>query len=256
MIGREMIVKKILFTVLCLCAVFLLMPVTAEANQIVTETEVSYPDTAERDEILKYIGTDSGWKDIRGNFKSVSVNAKNYLPMEKSAESDGNIGYSIVLRVTMDNGKFYAFRIINDTGVKYVYNRFGANGATTGWDGWSLVDTKDSAATELINGKGAEFKVERTAADILTVTINGTVFDTYTMDGVTAANKVVSVGFKQYGNPFSSDYTVRVSCMATYAPPEIINIRMADMTNGNVTTDKTDYIVGETVKLIVTPDSG
>ena len=128
MIGREMIVKKILFTVLCLCAVFLLMPVTAEANQIVTETEVSYPDTAERDEILKYIGTDSGWKDIRGNFKSVSVNAKNYLPMEKSAESDGNIGYSMVLRVTMDNGKFYAFRIINDTGVKYVYNRFGANG--------------------------------------------------------------------------------------------------------------------------------
>ena len=256
MFGREMIVKKILFTVLCLCAVFLLMPVTAEANQIVTETEVSYPDTAERDEILKYIGTDSGWKDIRGNFKSVSVNAKNYLPMEKSAESDGNIGYSMVLRVTMDNGKFYAFRIINDTGVKYVYNRFGANGATTGWDGWSLVDTKDSAATELINGKGAEFKVERTAADILTVTINGTVFDTYTMDGVTAANKVVSVGFKQYGNPFSNDYTVRVSCIATYAPPEIINIRMEDMTNGKVTTDKTDYIVGETVKLIVTPDSG
>ena len=256
MIGRETIVKKILFTVLCLCAAFLLLPSSAVTRQLVTETEVFYQDSAESIEILNYTGSNSGWKNISGNFNSVSVKAKNYLSMDKSAESDSNIGYSMVLRVVMDNGKFYAFRIINDTKVRYAYSRFGADGASTGWDAWTWIDTKDSVATDLINGEGVEFKVERTAANILTVTINGTVFDTYTMDGVTSDNQVVSVGFKQYGNPSSSDYTVMVSCVATYPSPEFVKVQVADIVNGTVTTDKTHCFVGDTVRLTVSPDTG
>lgn len=70
--------------------------------------------------------------------------------------------------------------------------------------------------TSKLQGSGTEFKLERTSANVITITLDGKVLDTYTMDGVTADNKVVSVGFKQYGNPKSSNYTVEVPYVATY----------------------------------------
>ena len=238
-------VKKILSMVLCLCTALSLLVAMA----------ITSSATAQSVETMTYTGSFSQWKDIAGEFKAISVTAKNYLPMAQSAEKSGKCGYSIVLRITMDNGKFYAFRIINDTAVRYAYSRFGADGAATGWDGRTWVDSKDSAATGLINGNGAAFKVERTAANVLTVSINGTVLDTYTMEGVTSSNKVVSVGLKHYGNPASSSYVVKVPVVATYAR-SLVKVSIASASNGKVTADKTSYRVGDTVTLKVTPNSG
>ena len=148
---------------------------------------------------------DSWWYKINGNYDSIAVNAKNYLPQEDSAEGSGKIGYAFTLAVTMDNGKSYGFRIINERengngDPRYIYTRFGASGCVTGWGGWCLLEAKAPGITEKIQGDGAEFKLTRTGANTLQITLDGVVLDTYTMDGVTAANKVTSVGIYHYGN--------------------------------------------------------
>ena len=245
-------IKRILSTLLCLCAIVLLFPVVNLTAQGASTTILNESKGVLS---MNYSGSYSDWKDITGEYKAISVTAKNYLPMAQSTDGNGKIGYSMVLRVTMDNGKFYAFRIINEVEVRYGYSRFGADGAANGWDGKCWVDTKDTSVTNLINGAGAEFKVERTAANILTVTLNGKVLDTYTMEGVTASNKVVSVGVKHYGNPASTKYAVEVPYTVTYAR-ESVKVQTANTANGKVTTDKTLYRVGDTVKLTVTPNSG
>lgn len=204
---------------------------------------------------LNYTGNSSGWWDIEGDYNSFSVTAKNYLPMAKSAEGIGQVGYSMVLRVTMDNGKSYAFRIFNDESVRYAYSRYGADGSVSGWDAHTWLDEKDSSVTNLINNIGAKFKVERTNENTLTVTLNGKVLDTYAMEGVTAANKVVSVGFRQYGNPASDAYQVEIPFEI---PPanDRVDINFPGIENGTVTTEKDSYKVGDTVVLNVTPLPG
>ncbi|MEE1329278.1 MAG: hypothetical protein UHS47_12135, partial [Oscillospiraceae bacterium] len=172
-------IKRILSTLLCLCAIVLLFPTVNLTAQGASTTILNESKGVLS---MNYSGSYSDWKDITGEYKAISVTAKNYLPMAQSTDGNGKIGYSMVLRVTMDNGKFYAFRIINEVEVRYGYSRFGADGAANGWDGKCWVDTKDTSVTNLINGAGAEFKVERTAANILTVTLNGKVLDTYTME--------------------------------------------------------------------------
>ena len=245
-------IRRILSTLLCLCAIVLLFPAVNLTAQGASTTILNESKGVLS---MNYSGNYSEWKDIAGEYKAISVTAKNYLPMAQSTDGNGKIGYSMVLRVTLDNGKFYAFRIINDLDVRYGYSRFGTDGAANGWDGWCWIDTKDTSATSLINGSGAEFKVERTAANILTVTLNGKVLDTYTMEGVTASNKVVSVGVKHYGNPASTKYAVKVPYTVTYAR-ESVKVQTANTSNGKVTTDKNLYRVGDTVKLTLTPNSG
>jgi hypothetical protein len=148
---------------------------------------------------------DSWWYKINGDFDAIAVNAKNYLPQADSAEGNGKTGFSVVLAVTLDNGKFYAFRFINEkqsgTGnVRYVYTRYGAYESVTGWGGWCELEAKVPGVTAKLQGDGAEFKLVRTSANTLQITLDGVVLDTYIMDGVTAANKVVSVGIYHYGN--------------------------------------------------------
>ncbi|MBR6644834.1 MAG: hypothetical protein IKL21_03620 [Clostridia bacterium] len=114
---------------------------------------------------------------------------------------------------------------------------------------------KAPCVTSKLQGSGAEFKLERTSANVITVTLDGKVLDTYTMDGVTADNKVVSVGFKQYGNPKSSNYTVEVPYVATYARA-VVSVKIANMTNGKVTADKTSCRIGDKVVFTIAPNSG
>lgn len=201
---------------------------------------------------LNYTADSSGWLDMEGNYKSFSVTAKNYLPMAQSTDTDSRTGYSMALRVTMDNGKHYVFRIINDESVRYGYSRYGANDSASGWSDLTWLDEE---ATDLINGDGAKFKVERTAANTLTLTLNGTILDTYTMEGVTADHKVVSVGFKQCGNPKGSASAVEVPFEYTHAQPRV-EIDIPGIENGTVTTEKSNYKVGDTVVLEVTPNIG
>ena len=198
---------------------------------------------------LNYTGESSGWMDVDGQYQAIRVTAKNYLPMTQSTK------YAMVLRVGLDNGKFYAFQIANDQSARYSYSRYGAEGSASGSNGKVWVDQKDAAATDLINGTGAEFKLERTAANTLTVTLNGTVMDTYTMEGVTADNKVVSVGFKQCGNPANDNYVVEVPFALTEISNKV-NVRVAPFSNGTVVADKTTCNVGDTVTLTVTADAG
>ena len=203
---------------------------------------------------LNYTGNSSGWWDVSGNYDAFSVTAKNYLPMAESAEGLGSTGYSMVIRVSMDNGKVYAFRIFNDQYVRYAYSRYGADGSASGWGNQVWLDEKVSNAASLISS-GAKFKVERTNDNTLTVSLNGIVLDTCTMDGITAANKVVSVGFKQYGNPASEDYLVEVPFEFPSENGQV-EIDIPGIENGTVTTEKTGYKVGDTVVLNVTPMPG
>lgn len=218
----------------------------------IEKTDVNLINQAQGVLALNYTGDSSGWVDLEGEYSSFSVTAKNYLPMEQSTDSNGQIGYAMILRVTMDNGKSYAFRIYNDASVRYRYSRYGDNGSASGWGNGVWVDEQASAA---INNAGAQFQVERTSANALRITLNGKVLDTYTMEGVTAANKVVSVGFRQYGNPAADSYQVEVPFAFTYENPPVI-IDIPGIENGTVTTELESYKVGDTVVLNVSPNYG
>ena len=137
---------------------------------------------------------ESWWFDFSGEYTAISVKAKNYLSIEDSKDGDGNIGFSFVLRMTLDNGKVYAFRIFNENGT-YAFSEFGTN--STGWGNWKALDADAAAA---LNGDGVDFKLERTGANVLTLSINGTEVLTYTMEGVTIENLITSVGLRHYGN--------------------------------------------------------
>ena len=58
----------------------------------------------------------------------------------------------------------------------------------------------DEAAIAAINGDGVEFKVERTAANVLTISVNGIVYDTYTMADTTEEVTVTKGYIGHYGN--------------------------------------------------------
>lgn len=201
----------------------------------------------------------SWWGKINGQYQSFAVNVKNFLPQVSSAEGNGTVGFSVVLAATLDNGKTYGFRILNElesgTGnVRYIYTRYGASGCVTGWNGWCLLEQKAPGVTEKLQGEGAEFKLIRNGDNALQIVLDGVVLDTYTMDGVTAANKVTSVAIYHYGN---KGQMVQLPFELT-EPAEAtgVQVSIASMTNGTVTTDKSSYKVGDTVTLTVTPADG
>ena len=133
---------------------------------------------------------ESWWFDFNGDYSSISVKVKNYLPLEESKDGNGNTGFSFVLRITLDNGKSHAFRVYNDKG-EYAIQEFDGS-----WGYWTRLDAE--AATAL-NADGVDFKLEREGS-VLKLSVNGKVYITYTMAGVTADNKVTAVGLRHYGN--------------------------------------------------------
>ena len=196
------------------------------------------------------VNDDSWWMDVKGEYESITVKAKNYLSVADSQDGNGKVGFAVILRVTMDNGKTYAFRVYNDKGT-YAHSWYGAGGSVTGWGSWKNIHNAYAAD---FNGDGVEYKLERTAGDKLTLSLNGTVVETYTMAGVTSANKVVSMSAQHNGNkgvkvevPFSLTIPV---------PVPDVQLNIADLTNGTVTADKTSYKIGDTITLTVTPNAG
>jgi hypothetical protein len=144
---------------------------------------------------------DSWYMDIKGDYDYISVIAKNTKEPANSYEGIAGGGYRIVLRATLDNGKVYAFSIWVNADKIYAYNHFGAGGSVTGWSGaWKNVAEVNAEAAAALNGDGAEFKLDRITGNKLRITINGSILETYTMEGVTDANKVVSMGVAHYGN--------------------------------------------------------
>ena len=150
-----------------------------------------------------YPNNNDAWKmSVNGEYNSLAIMVKNFLPQADTMEGDALGGFSAVIGVKMDNGNIYSFRIINkkiDGAPQYQYSRFGGDGKA-GWGGKCVLDDKVPGATDLINGDGIEFKVTRTGDNTLTLTLNGVVIDTYTMDGITADNKVSAVLVYHYGN--------------------------------------------------------
>ena len=148
---------------------------------------------------------DAWWFKIKGNYSSFSINAKNYRDIANSYEGGPDGGWRIALYMQLDNGKYYAFSMWIDAGQKYAYNHFGGNidgvAATTGWSGaWRDLAVVNAEATAALNGNGAEFKLERIDGNHIQITLGGVVLETYEISGVTAENKVVSVGLLHYGN--------------------------------------------------------
>lgn len=137
---------------------------------------------------------DSWWMYINGEYSSVSVKAKNNLPVEDSKDGDGKVGYHQILSMTL-NGKLYAFRLYNDKGT-YAVAGTAASGSVVGWTNWHKLDDDAAAA---INGEGVDFKLER-VGNVLKVSVNGKVYIEYTMDGVTENDNVTSVGIQNNGN--------------------------------------------------------
>ena len=128
----------------------------------------------------------------------------------------------------MDNGKAYAFRLINDKGT-YAYDRYGSGGSATGWGGWKNL----SSYAADFNGDGVDFKLDRSAANKLTLSVNGTVMETYTMDGITADNKVVSVSIQHNGNK-GQEITIPFELKTPTDAPDV-QLNIAALTGGTGT---------------------
>ena len=147
---------------------------------------------------------DSWWFDFNGDYQSFEIIAKNYLPLEESMDNQSSEpkvdGYHSVIRMTLSNGKHYAFRLYNDKGT-YAVSCAGTSGSVTGWGNWKNVEKLlGYSINDAMAGDGVKFKVERTAVDTLTISVNGVVMFTYKMDGVTAEDKVTAVGFQHNRN--------------------------------------------------------
>ena len=155
-----------------------------------------------------YASGDSGWLGIEGGYDSITVTAKNYLLGD---DGTGANGFAVLLGFKMSNGKTYTFRIIKENGVYYCQRAGFAK--PEGGNDWTKKKL-DEAAIAAINDNGAEFKVERTAANVLTISVNGIVYDTYTMADTTEEVTVTKGYIGHYGNvgqnitmPFTLDET-------------------------------------------------
>ena len=155
-----------------------------------------------------YASGDSGWLGIEGGYDSITVTAKNYLLGD---DGTGVNDFAVLLGFKMSNGKTYTFRIIKQGGVYYCQRAGFAK--PEGGNDWTKKKL-DEAAIAAINGDGAEFKVERTAANVLTISVNGIVYDTYTMADTTEEVTVTKGYIGHYGNvgqnitmPFTLDET-------------------------------------------------
>ena len=137
---------------------------------------------------------DSWWMYINGNYSAITIKAKNLLPVEESMDGNGQDGYQQLLSMTI-NGKMYAFRIYNDKGT-YAVSCSAISGSVSGWGNWHAIDADAAAA---MNGDGVDFKLERVGNNLV-VSVNGKVYITYTMDGVTEEDKVTSVGMQNNRN--------------------------------------------------------
>ena len=83
-------IKRILSTLLCLCAIVLLFPTVNLTAQGASTTILNESKGVLS---MNYSGSYSDWKDITGEYKAISVTAKNYLPMAQSTDGNGKIGY-------------------------------------------------------------------------------------------------------------------------------------------------------------------
>ena len=192
-----------------------------------------------------YPTKDDAWLvDIGGEYSTVSTKAKNYLAGE---DGNGGEGFAVALGFKLSNGKEYIFRIIRQNG-KYYSQRFGINGSD-----WTKQEL-DAAAIAAICGEGANFKLDRTAADTLTISVNGVVYDTYKIEGATEATKVTAVILGHYGNKGEKIQIPFVLKTPTDAPDVQLNI--PELTGGTVTPAYDKYLVGDTVTLMITPDAG
>ena len=204
-----------------------------------------------------YPSNNDAWRmAINGEYKSLAIIVKNYMDQADTMEGSTYGGFSAAVGVTMDTGNRYTFRIINkdvDGNAQYQYSRSGADGLA-GWGGKCVLDDKVPGATDLINGDGAEFKVARIGANVLQLTLNGVILDTYTMEGITADNKITAVNIYHYGNtgekievPFE---------LKTPADTSDVQLAIGETTNGTVTAQHAAYQVGDTIVLTIAPDEG
>ena len=221
---------------------------TFEPSLNITPKDIKRWDTANQAHgILNayYPGNDDAWLiEIKDEYRSISVKAKNYLPGE---DGTGVEGFAVNLGFKLSNGKEYIFRIIKEKG-KYYHQRFGING-----NDWKKTEL-DAAAIEALCGDGVNFKLERTSTSTLTLSINGVVYDNYTMDGVTAETKVTTAIIGHYGN--RGEKIALPFVLKTPAETVNANLNIAETVNGTVTAGQENYQVGDTVILTVTPDAG
>ena len=193
-----------------------------------------------------YTSGDSGWYWIDGEYASISAIVKNY----DSTEADG---FFTMLCFKINN-KNYNFRVIKQGGVYYC-QRAGFN--VTGSADWKKF-ALDEDAVNAIRGEGAEFKLERTSADMLTLSVNGKVYDAYTLTGDAVNAKVTKVCIGHDGNR-NLHVTIPFELRVPSDEPPVENdvkIEISAFTNGTVATNKESYAVGETVVLTVTPADG
>ena len=209
---------------------------------------------------------DAWWFKIKGDYNSFAINAKNYRDIANSYEGGPDGGWRIALYMQLDNGKYYAFGMWINTDKVYAYNHFGGNidgvASTTGWSGaWCLLSDKNAEATAALNGNGAEFKLERIDGNHIQITFGGTVLETYEIPGVTADNKVVSVGLLHYGNKGAHvDIPFTLTVPSVEEEPSVPNddvaLTIGEFANGTVTADKESYKIGDTVTLTLAPNAG
>ena len=110
---------------------------------------------------------DSWWMTFNGDYQSVTVGVKNALPLADVLDK-----FMVVLKVTMDNGRVFSFRVFADKNGSYAYNRAGIQNegdASADWSHWTGL----SNLNNVISGEGANFKVERTDGNTLVLSING-----------------------------------------------------------------------------------
>ena len=203
-------------------------------------------------------GGNSDWINASGNYSEMTVGIKDY--------SGGTGSFSTVAKLTFENGKYAAFRILDEgSSGKYYLQSYGDNsGNEMSIFRWKHVTSLGTELSNKIKECGIDLRMVREGTTLY-IYVDGSATPMLTLDltsndsGVTADTLVTAASIRHYGNPATTTGTD-----TTYEPEvpfSLVEIKPVALTltkddHGVVTTDADNYFVGDTVTATVSPDAG
>ena len=191
---------------------------------------------------------DSGW--VETNDKDYGDVDVKLILRDQDMEADN---YRAAVRLYFQNDQYVSFTITNDLSNDddpSVYNLQTMGGTILNWK--NLATLTDEQVEKLTGEDGMEFRLVR-IGDALAVYLDGTCVYTYNISTAndSVAEVETSILFRFYGNS-GKDVKVPFSIGGT---PEKVTVNLPEsVTNGEITKDKEDYIIGENITLTVAGD--
>lgn len=185
----------------------------------------------------------AGWMQTKENYNELTLNFKDYAA--------GTVHeYAVVGQMYFENEKAVSIRFIYDKNAG-TYNLQSMNDSVFKW---RVHYTLTADQTAKVQGEGVEFRMTRSGTKLNLYLDDGLVSQLdLTGNGSGITKDMTCVVKVRYYNNLGYDVVLPFS-VGNPLPSGRITVESTE--NGTITADKTEYIIGETVTVTVTPNSG